>query len=78
MTKGSKRRPGKGYEVNYDKIFKKPAGYGKPHMVYRMPQDFTKFLHPEQEKPNVGKPLTDRDRFYDGLPPAKIKDNTKQ
>ena len=24
MSKGSKRRPGKGYEENYDKIFKKP------------------------------------------------------
>ena len=51
MSKGSKRRPGKGYDVNYDKIFKKP--------------------------------LTDRDRFYDGLPPShsksiKDKDNTKR
>lgn len=24
MGKGSKRRPGKGYEENYDRIFKKP------------------------------------------------------
>jgi len=24
MGKGSKRRPGKGYEDNYDRIFKKP------------------------------------------------------
>ena len=28
MTKGSKRRPGKGYDVNYDKIFKKEKPNG--------------------------------------------------
>ena len=35
MGKGSKRRPGVGYEENYDRIFKKPqdSPKGKPKEV---------------------------------------------
>ena len=39
MSKGSKRRPGKGYEDNWDRIFKKEKKmeiviYGKDHCPY--------------------------------------------